>query len=86
MGQHSLKLGDNYSTPRYEIKNLNSLTNIEKALKHEISKHQLLFSQGQKPPTSQTLVEKHLTSLQPNQEQEAKVIYREPLGIPGSSK
>jgi len=24
----SLKLGDNYSTPRYEIKNLNSLTNI----------------------------------------------------------
>ena len=51
----SLKLGDNYSTPRYEIKNLNSLTNIEKALKHEINKHQLLFSQGQKPPTSQTL-------------------------------
>src|SRR6185312_12513804 len=51
----SLKLGDNYSTPRYEIKNLNSLTNIEKSLKHEISKHQLLFSQGQKPPTSQTL-------------------------------
>jgi len=51
----SLKLGDNYSTPRYEIKNLNSLTNIEKALKYEIKKHQLLFSQGQKPPTSQTL-------------------------------
>jgi aspartyl-tRNA(Asn)/glutamyl-tRNA(Gln) amidotransferase subunit B len=35
----SLKLGDNYSTPRYEIKNLNSLANIEKALEHEISKH-----------------------------------------------
>ena len=51
----SLRLGDNYSTPRYEIKNLNSLANIEKALKHEINKHQLLFSQGQKPPTSQTL-------------------------------
>jgi len=51
----SLQLGSNYSTPRYEIKNLNSLANIEKALKHEISKHQLFFSQGQSPPTSQTL-------------------------------
>ncbi|CAG8846945.1 15587_t:CDS:1, partial [Racocetra persica] len=29
--------------------------NIEKALKYEINKHQTLFSQGQKPPTSQTL-------------------------------
>ncbi|CAG8758189.1 10546_t:CDS:1, partial [Ambispora leptoticha] len=51
----SLQLGNKYSTPRYEIKNLNSLANIEKALKHEINKHQLLFSQGQKPPISQTL-------------------------------
>lgn len=51
----SLELDSNYSTPRYEIKNLNSLANIEKALKHEINKHQLLFSQGQKPPISQTL-------------------------------
>ncbi|KLL05110.1 MAG: aspartyl/glutamyl-tRNA amidotransferase subunit B [Mycoplasmataceae bacterium RV_VA103A] len=52
---YSLELGNNYSTPRYEIKNLNSLANIEKALKYEINKHQTLFSQGQKPPTSQTL-------------------------------
>jgi aspartyl-tRNA(Asn)/glutamyl-tRNA(Gln) amidotransferase subunit B len=51
----SLQLGKKYSTPRYEIKNLNSLTNIEKALKHEISKHQLLFSQKKTPPVSQTL-------------------------------
>ncbi|CAI2161742.1 1308_t:CDS:2 [Funneliformis geosporum] len=51
----SLRLGDKYSTPRYEIKNLNSLANIEKALKCEISKHQALFSQGQNPPVSQTL-------------------------------
>ena len=51
----SLRLGDSYFTPRYEIKNLNSLANIEKAIKHEINKHQLLFSQGQKPPISQTL-------------------------------
>jgi len=51
----SLQLGGEYSTPRYEIKNLNSLANIEKALNHEINKHQLLFSQGQKPPISQTL-------------------------------
>src|SRR3954469_6156869 len=51
----SLQLGDNYSTPRYEVKNLNSLSNIEKALKYEIDKHQLLFSQGQDAPSSQTL-------------------------------
>jgi aspartyl-tRNA(Asn)/glutamyl-tRNA(Gln) amidotransferase subunit B len=51
----SLKFLDNYSTPRYEIKNLNSLANIEKALKCEISKHKLLFLQNQNPPTSQTL-------------------------------
>ena len=51
----SLQLGDNYATPRYEIKNLNSLANIEKALKYEIDKHRLLFSQGQNPPISQTL-------------------------------
>nr|CAG8453361.1 826_t:CDS:2 [Entrophospora candida] len=51
----SLQLGEKYSTPRYEIKNLNSLANLEKALKHEIKKHQSLFSQGKIPPTSQTL-------------------------------
>ncbi|CAG8461171.1 12252_t:CDS:2 [Ambispora leptoticha] len=51
----SLQLGDKYSTPRYEIKNLNSLANIEKAMKYEIKKHQLLFSQGKNPPFSQTL-------------------------------
>ncbi|CAG8664504.1 7689_t:CDS:1, partial [Paraglomus occultum] len=51
----SLQLGDRYSTPRYEIKNLNSLANVEKAVKYEIKKHQLLFSQGKNPPLSQTL-------------------------------
>ncbi|CAG8521756.1 17657_t:CDS:2 [Cetraspora pellucida] len=51
----SLQLGGSYSTPRYEIKNLNSLANIEKALQQEVNKHQSLFSEGQKPPLSQTL-------------------------------
>lgn len=51
----SLQLGNRYSTPRYEIKNLNSLVNIEKAMKYEVKKHQLLFSQGKNPPLSQTL-------------------------------
>jgi aspartyl-tRNA(Asn)/glutamyl-tRNA(Gln) amidotransferase subunit B len=51
----SLELDNKYRTPRYEIKNLNSLANIEKSLKCEINKHQLLFFQGQKPPLSQTL-------------------------------
>ncbi|CAG8680523.1 10878_t:CDS:2, partial [Ambispora gerdemannii] len=35
----SLQLGKNYSTPRYEIKNLNSLANVEKAIKYETNKH-----------------------------------------------
>ncbi|WNE41167.1 MAG: Glutamyl-tRNA(Gln) amidotransferase subunit B, chloroplastic/mitochondrial [Mycoplasmataceae bacterium] len=51
----SLRFGDNYSTPRYEIKNLNSLMNIEKSLNYEINKHRTLFLQNEKPPTSQTL-------------------------------
>jgi aspartyl-tRNA(Asn)/glutamyl-tRNA(Gln) amidotransferase subunit B len=51
----SLQIGDNYSTPRYEIKNLNSLANIEKAVKHEIVKHQEIFRKGEEPPVSQTL-------------------------------
>jgi len=51
----SLQLGKNYSTPRYEIKNLNSLANVEKAIKYETNKHHLLFSQGKNPPVSQTL-------------------------------
>lgn len=51
----SLKFGNNYATPRYEIKNLNSLANIEKALKYEINKHRLFFFQAKQPPPSQTL-------------------------------
>ena len=51
----SLRLGNNYSTPRYEIKNLNSLANIEKSLKYEINKHYSLSSQAKNPPPSQTL-------------------------------
>ena len=51
----SLQSGDNYATPRYEIKNLNSLTNIEKAVKHEIVKHQEIFRKREEPPVSQTL-------------------------------
>jgi aspartyl-tRNA(Asn)/glutamyl-tRNA(Gln) amidotransferase subunit B len=51
----SLQFKKNYFTPRYEIKNLNSLANIEKALSYEINKHQLLFSQNKRPPESQTL-------------------------------
>ncbi|MCE8164003.1 MAG: hypothetical protein I3273_05150 [Candidatus Moeniiplasma glomeromycotorum] len=50
----SLPWGENYNSPRYEIKNLNSLNNLEKALKHEINKHQIWFSQSKIPPPSQT--------------------------------
>ncbi|CAG8805623.1 14673_t:CDS:2, partial [Racocetra persica] len=51
----SLQIGKNYVTPRYEVKNLNSLANIEKAVKYEIAKHQELFFRGEEPPLSQTL-------------------------------
>ncbi|MEG7978440.1 MAG: hypothetical protein NY202_00510 [Mollicutes bacterium UO1] len=51
----SLQLGNNYSTPRYEIKNLNSFANIEKAIKYEINKHQLLLSQKKELLSSKTL-------------------------------
>ncbi|CAH1762981.1 12684_t:CDS:1, partial [Entrophospora sp. SA101] len=38
----SLNLADNYQTPRYEVKNLNSFNAIERVLKYEIDKHQQL--------------------------------------------
>lgn len=51
----SCQLGVNYSSPRYEIKNLNSLANLEKAINYEINKHKGLFAQNKQPPSSQTL-------------------------------
>lgn len=45
----------NYQTPRYEIKNLNSLNNLEKALQYEINKHWELTQKKLSPPPSQTL-------------------------------
>jgi aspartyl-tRNA(Asn)/glutamyl-tRNA(Gln) amidotransferase subunit B len=38
----SLNLAESYQTPRYEVKNLNSFSAIEKILKHETNKHQQL--------------------------------------------
>lgn len=46
---------ENYQTPRYEIKNLNSLNNLEKALQYEINKHWELTQKKLSPPPSQTL-------------------------------
>jgi len=51
----SLNLTDNYQTPRYEVKNLNSFNNIERVLQYEISKHQQLADRTFPPPPSQTL-------------------------------
>jgi aspartyl-tRNA(Asn)/glutamyl-tRNA(Gln) amidotransferase subunit B len=45
----------NYQTPRYEIKNLNSLKNIEESLAHESKKHEEFFLKGVEVPVSQTL-------------------------------
>jgi len=51
----SLNLANDYQTPRYEVKNLNSLSNVVKAIQCEIIKHQQLFKKKLAPPTSQTL-------------------------------
>src|ERR1044072_1681615 len=51
----SLNLTNDYRTPRYEVKNLNSLDNIEKVLQYEINKHQQLADKNSSPPISQTL-------------------------------
>jgi len=46
---------DEYQSPRYEIKNLNSLGNIEKAINSEIEKHKKIYEEKSKPPKSSTL-------------------------------
>jgi aspartyl-tRNA(Asn)/glutamyl-tRNA(Gln) amidotransferase subunit B len=50
----SLNLADNYQTPRYEVKNLNSFNAIERVLKYEVNKHQKLEKEKKTPPSSQT--------------------------------
>jgi len=50
----SLNLAENYQTPRYEVKNLNSFNTIERVLKYEISKDQQLRKEKKVPPSSQT--------------------------------
>jgi len=52
---YSLIINPNYVTPRYEVKNLNSFRNLERALEYEIAKHQQLFACQVQPPFSQTL-------------------------------
>lgn len=42
----SLKIGDDYHTPRYEIKNLNSLKNLRSSIDYEIEKHLKLSREG----------------------------------------
>jgi aspartyl-tRNA(Asn)/glutamyl-tRNA(Gln) amidotransferase subunit B len=50
----SLNLADDYRTPRYEVKNLNSFNAIERVLKYEINKHQQLWKENKAPLSSQT--------------------------------
>ena len=52
---YSLKINPDYCSPRYEIKNLNSLSNIKIALQKEIEKHLIFFEKKQNPPESSTL-------------------------------
>lgn len=52
---YSLKIGSSYSTPRYEIKNLNSFSNIKTVLQKEVKKHFALYQQDKKPLESSTL-------------------------------
>lgn len=39
----SFKFGDNYTTPHYEIKNLNSLKNLKNSIEYEFEKHSKIF-------------------------------------------
>ena len=50
----SFNFSPSYQTARYEVKNLNSLRALEKALEYETSKHQNLYQAGVMPPRSQT--------------------------------
>lgn len=51
----SLSLANDYQTPRYEVKNLNSFSNIEKVLQYELNKHKQLYQAKLPCPSSQTL-------------------------------
>lgn len=51
----SIKIEYFYLSPRYEIKNLNSLKNINESLKFEIDKHKKIFFEKKEIPISQTL-------------------------------
>jgi aspartyl-tRNA(Asn)/glutamyl-tRNA(Gln) amidotransferase subunit B len=78
----SLRIGQDYSTPRYEIKNLNSLTNIEKAVRYEIVKHQKIFQQGEKPPISQTLGFNEIRQITVSQRKKTNYFYLPEVNIP----
>jgi aspartyl-tRNA(Asn)/glutamyl-tRNA(Gln) amidotransferase subunit B len=39
----SFKFGNNYTTPHYEIKNLNSLKNLKNSIEYELGKHLKIF-------------------------------------------
>lgn len=52
---YSIKISDDYISPRYEIKNLNSFNNIKIALNEEKKKHFKLYEEKKKPPKSSTL-------------------------------
>jgi aspartyl-tRNA(Asn)/glutamyl-tRNA(Gln) amidotransferase subunit B len=52
----SIKSNDKkYSTPRYEIKNLNSINNVKNSIKYELGKHKEIISKGKEIPESHTL-------------------------------
>jgi aspartyl-tRNA(Asn)/glutamyl-tRNA(Gln) amidotransferase subunit B len=78
----SLRIGQDYFTPRYEIKNLNSLANIEKAVRYEITKHQKLFQQGEKPPISQTLGFDETRQITVSQRKKTNYFYLPEVNIP----
>ncbi|WNE41813.1 MAG: Glutamyl-tRNA(Gln) amidotransferase subunit B, chloroplastic/mitochondrial [Mycoplasmataceae bacterium] len=46
----SFKFGDNYQTPRYEIKNLNSLKNLKNSVEKEFEKHYNIFNENVNNP------------------------------------
>lgn len=79
---YSLRLGGKYATPRYEIKNLNSLANIKKAVQYEITKHQDFFRRGTKPPLSQTLGFDEEKKITVSQREKTSYFYLPEVNIP----
>ncbi|WNE41463.1 MAG: Glutamyl-tRNA(Gln) amidotransferase subunit B, chloroplastic/mitochondrial [Mycoplasmataceae bacterium] len=81
----SFKFSDDYQTPRYEIKNLNSLKNLKNSVDQEIEKHYEIFKNRTKinsPLKSETLSFNEKTQKTFVQREKTKYFYLPEINIP----